>query len=148
MATYKTYRKEKWLFFFLSIAAYFVPFIVVTSVFFPMMDVTKGYKVAIGLAVVAINTVPFLMGVFRSFFAHFPLFNMLSIVFLILAAFFTMDVFRYYVEIFLWIETAAAVGSIAACILWHYYRKFGGWHESIKANVKSGAFVMKESDSK
>ena len=129
MATYKTYRKEKWLFFFLSIAAYFVPFIVVTSVFFPMMDVAKGYKVAIGLAVVAINTVPFLMGVFRSFFAHFPLFNMLSIVFLILAAFFTMDVFRYYVEIFLWI------------------RKFGGWHESIKANVKSGAFVMKESDS-
>ena len=72
---------------------------------------------------------------------------MLSIVFLILAAFFTMDVFRYYVEIFLWIETAAAVGSVAACILWHYYRKFGGWHESIKANVKSGAFVMKESDS-
>ena len=55
--------------------------------------------------------------------------------------------FRYYVEIFLWIETAAAVGSVAACILWHYYRKFGGWHESIKANVKSGAFVMKESDS-
>ena len=132
MATYKTYRKEKWLFFFLSIAAYFVPFIVVTSVFFPMMDVAKGYKVAIGLAVVAI----------------FPLFNMLSIVFLILAAFFTMDVFRYYVEIFLWIETAAAVGSVAACILWHYYRKFSGWHESIKANVKSGAFVMKEGDSK
>lgn len=144
MANYKTYRKEKWLYFFLSIAAYFLPFIVVTAVFFPMIQVAAGYKFALGLAIVAINTVPFLMGMFRSFFAHFPLFNMLAVVFLILAAFFTLDIFQYYVEIFLWIETAAAAGSIAACILWHYYHKFSGWYESIKANVKSGAFVMKE----
>ena len=148
MAKYKTYRKEKWLFFFLSIAAYFVPFIAVTAVYFPMMEVAQGYKVAIGIAVAAINAVPFLMGVSRSFFAHFPLFNLLAVLFLILAAFFTLDVFRYYVQIFLWIETAAAVGSVAACILWHYFRKFSGWQESIKANVKSGAFVMKESDNK
>ena len=148
MANYKTYRKEKWLFFFLSIAAYFVPLIVVTAVFFPMMEVAKGYKVALGIAVVAINSVPFLMGLFRSFFAHFPLFNMFAVAFLILSAFFTMDVFRYYVQIFRWIEVAAVAGSIAGCILLHYYRKFSGWHESIKANVKSGAFGMKESEDK
>lgn len=144
MAKYKTYRKEKWLCFFLSIAAYFVPFVAVTAAFFPMIEAEPGFKVAIGFGIAAVNAIPFLTGVFRSFFAHFPMFNMLAVVFLLLAAFFTFDLFQYYVEIFLWIETAAAAGSVAACILWHYYRKFGGWHESIRATVRSGAFAMKE----
>lgn len=142
---YKTFKKEKWLYFGLSIVAYFLPFIVVTAVFFPMIEAATGFKFALGLGVVLINTIPFLMGVYRSFFAHFPMLNMLAIVFLLLAVFFTMEIFQYYVQVFCWIEGAAALGSIASCILWGKFRKYSHWHESIKANVRSGAFVMKES---
>lgn len=138
MAEYKTYRKQKWLYFFLSIAAYFVPFIAVTAAYFPMIEAASEFKVAMGIAVVAVNAIPFLMGVFRAFFSHFPMFNMLAVVFLALAAFFTFDVFKRYVEIFLWIELAAAIGSVAACIFWHLHRKYAGWSESVKAIARSG----------
>ena len=84
---------------------------------------------------------------FRSFFAHFPMFNILAVVFLCLAAFFTLDVFRGCVDKLLWIELAAAVGSIASCILWGKYRKYSHYQKTMKATVGSGAFVMKE-DSK
>lgn len=143
---YKTYKKEKWLYFGLSIAAYFLPFVIVTAIFFPMIEASKGFKFAMGFGIVIINTIPFLMGIYRSFFAHFPMLNILAIIFLFLAVFFTMDVFQYYVEIFCWIEGAAAIGSIASCILWGKFRKYARWSESIKANVRSGAFVMRESE--
>ena len=42
------------------------------------------------------------------------------------------------------IEGAAALGSVVSCILWAQHRKYARWSESIKANVRSGAFVMKE----
>ena len=143
---YKTFKKEKWLYFGLSIVTYFLPFIIVTAVFFPMIEAATGFKFALGFWIVVINTIPFLMGVFRAFFAHFPMLNVLSIVFLFLAVFFTMEIFQYYVQVFCWIEGAAAVGSVASCILWGKFRKFSRWHESIKANVRSGAFVMQENE--
>lgn len=87
MSGYKSYRKEKWLYFVFCVLAYFLPFIIVTSVFFPMIEAAKGFKIAIGLGVVFINAIPFLMGIFRAFFAHFPMFNMLAVVFVALAAF-------------------------------------------------------------
>lgn len=124
--------KRKWLYFGLSIAAYFLPFIVVTAVFFPMIEAADGVKIAMGMGVVLINTIPFLMGIYRAFFAHFPMLNVLSVVFLCLAVFFTQEVFRYYVEIFCWIEAAAAIGSIASCILWAKFRKYAHWRENDK----------------
>ena len=144
MKNYKTFFKQKWLFFALSVVFYFVPFIVVTGCLLPFTEAASGLKWAIGLGVVLINAIPFLMGVFRSFFAHFPMLNILSFVFLALAAFFMLDYFRYYVEIFLWIELAAAIGSVAACICWAQFRKFTTWRESVKANVRSGAFKMED----
>lgn len=144
MSGYKSYRKEKWLYFVFCVLAYFLPFIIVTSIFFPMIEAAKGFKIAIGLGIVFINAIPFLMGIFRAFFAHFPMFNMLAVVFVALAAFFTFDVFQSYAYMFCWIEGAAALGSVVSCILWAQHRKYARWSESIKANVRSGAFVMKE----
>lgn len=146
MAKYKTFRKEKWLFFLFSIIAYFLPFVVVTACLFPMLKAAKGLKIAMGLGIVFINAIPFLMGVFKAFFAHFPFLNVLAIVFLFLAVFFTADTFKSSVDKLLWIEGSAAVGSIASCILWGFHLKYKRWCESIKANVKSGAFVIKEEE--
>ena len=141
---YKTFFKQKWICFALAIVFYFVPFIVVTACYLPLTKAARGTKLAIGLGIVLINAIPFLMGVFRAFFAHFPMLNILSFVFLALAAFFMLDYFRYYAEIFLWIELAAAIGSIASCICWAQFRKYSTWRESVKANVRSGAFELKK----
>lgn len=146
MSKYITYKKEKILYFIFAIAAYFLPFIIVTACLLPIVKVATGVKVAIGLGVLVINAIPFLMGVFKAFFAHFPMVNILAIVFIALAAFFMMDVFNACAEKLLWIELAAAIGSVVSCILWGQYRKYKGYNASMKATLKSGAFVMKEND--
>ena len=143
---YKTFKKEKWLFFALSIAVYFLPFIITTACFLPVMVASVGFKAAIGGAIIIINSIPFLMGIFKSFFAHFPMLNILAIVFLFVGAFFMMDIFQQYAEIFLWIEFSATLGSIVACVLWSRYRKYARYSESVKATVASGAFERKEED--
>lgn len=141
---YRTFKKEKWLFFALSIVVYFVPFIIVTACEFPLMrKADTGYKVALGILIVAINALPFLMGIFKSFFAHFPMLNIFAIGFCILGALFTFNIFAEYIDKFLWIEFAAAVGSVAACVFWGLHRKYARYAESIKANVLSGAFEPK-----
>lgn len=147
MADFKTFKKEKWLYFSLSIIAYFLPFIIVTACLMPLVSAAQGVKAAIGLGIVFINAIPFLIGVFRSVFAHFPMLNILSLAFLFLAAFFALDIFRACVDKLLWIETAAALGSVLSCIFWGKHKKYSRWRESVKANVRCGAFVMKE-DSK
>ena len=146
MAKYKTFRKEKWLYFVFSVIAYFLPFIIVTACLFPMVKTAKGLKIAMGLGIVFINAIPFLMGVFKAFFAHFPFLNVLAIVFLCLAVFFTADVFKSCVDKLLWIEGSAVIGSFVSCILWGKHLKYKKWSESVKANVKSGAFVLKEDE--
>jgi len=147
-ANYKTYKKEKWLYFALAIASYFLPFIIVTACLFPFMTkADAGYKVALGLLLVIVNGVPFLMGIFKAFFAHFPMFNVFAIGFCILGALFSFNIFSEYVDKFLWIEFAAAVGSIASCVFWGLHRKYARWSSSIKANVKSGAFTMNNTSS-
>lgn len=144
MSDYKTYRKEKWLYFAFSIIAYFLPFVVVTACLLPMVKAAEGFKIAMGLGIVVINAIPFLMGAFKAFFAHFPMLNILAILFLALAAFFTMDAFKNYVDVFCWIELAAAVGSVISCILWGQFRKYSDFNKSMRATLKSGAFVTKE----
>lgn len=144
MAKYKTFRKEKWIYFALSVISYFLPFIVVTACLLPMVKAASGLKIAMGLGIVFINAIPFFMGVFKAFFAHFPMLNVLALVFMWLAVFFSLDVFRSCMDKLLWIESAAAIGSVASCVFWGLHRKYARWSASVKANVKSGAFVMKE----
>lgn len=146
MAKYKTYTKQKWSYFGLSVIAYFLPFIVVTACLMPMVSEAEGLKIAIGFGIVFINSIPFLMGVFRAFFAHFPMLNILAAVFVFLAAFFTLDIFKSCVDKLLWIELAAAIGSMASCFLWGRYRKYAGYQKTMKATVGSGAFVLKEEE--
>lgn len=143
MADYKTFKKEQWLYFAFAILAYFLPFIAVTACLLPIVNVASGLKIAIGLGIVFINAIPFLMGVFKSFFAHFPMLNVLAIVFLCLAAFFTLDVFKNCVDKLLWIECSAALGSVVSCILWGKYRKYKQYAQSVAATVKCGAFSLK-----
>lgn len=144
---YKTFKKEKWLYFALSIVAYFLPFIITTACLLPVAEVSGGFKASIGLVIIIVNAMPFLMGIFKSFFAHFPMLNVLAIVFLFLGAFFMTDFFQKYAETFLWIELSAAAGSIVSCVLWGKHRKYARFSESVKAAVASGAFERKE-DSK
>ena len=116
----------------------------VTACLVPRTKAAKGTKWAIGIVGVLINAVPYLRGALRMFFSHFPMANILAFVFIALAAFFRLDFFQYYADIFLWIEFAAALGSIVSCFCWTKYKKYAHWRESVKANVKSGAFTMKE----
>ncbi len=146
MADYKTYAKEKRLYFAFSVIAYFLPFITVTASLLPMVEAARGLKIAMGLGIAFVNAIPFLMGLFKAFFAHFPMLNILAIVFLCLAAFFTLDVFKKCVDNLLWIELAAATGSILSCVLWAKYRKYADYNRTMKATVKSGAFIMKGED--
>lgn len=144
MAEYKTFKKQRFTYFWLAIAVYFLPFVIVTACLLPMVKMNGGLKIAVGLGIVIINAIPFLMGIFKAFFAHFPMFNVLAVVFLCLAAFFSLDVFQNCVEKLLWIESAAAGGSILSCIFWGKHLKYKKWNESVKATVGSGAFVLKE----
>ena len=138
MAEYKTYKKEKWLYFSLAFAAYFLPMIVVISVFFPIMEIGGGAKVGMGAVLIVVNSIPFLKNIFSSFLVHFPLFNVFCRGVSCGRRFFATDFFQYYVNVFMWIEFAAVVGSVLACVFWAKYRKYSQWRESVKAVGKSG----------
>lgn len=138
MAKYKTYRKQRYIFFWLSIVVYFLPYIIVTACLLPFVKTDEGVKWGIGLAVCALNAVPFVSGVLKGFRAHFPFVNLMAFIFLFLAAFFLSEVFQNYVYTFLWIELAAVIGSGAACVLWHYHRKYKRKSQTIGDVAKSG----------
>lgn len=148
MSNIKTYVKEKRTYFVLSVAFYFLPFTVTAACLLPFIKAVTGFKLALGFGIVVINAVPFLVGVFRWFFSHFPMLNFVSLLFLALEAFFRMEVFRIYADIFLWIELAAGVGSILSCIFWAKYLKYSAYNRTMKATLKSGAFVIKEDSDK
>ncbi len=141
--TYKTYFKEKWIFFILSVAIYFTPFVIVTACLLPFVNANSGAKLAIGLGIVVINSIPFLTGVFRFLFAHFPMLNIIAIVYMFLYGFFALDVFMQSRDTFCWIELAAAVGSVLSCIFWGLFLKYSDYRKSVKATVGSGAFILK-----
>ncbi len=142
MPKYKSFKKEKWIFFALSIVVYFVPFIIVTACLFPFMTkADAGYRWALGIVMVLINAVPFLMGIFRTVLAHFPMLNTVALVFCVLGLLFNFEIFAEYMDKFLWIELTAAVCSIASCVFWGLHKKYARYSESIKAAKKSGMFV-------
>lgn len=141
---YRTFKKEKWLCFALSIITYFIPLIIVTACLFPMMkNADTGYKVALGVFIVLINGLHFFVGIFKSVLIHFPMLNIFAIGFCILGALFSFQIFAEYMNKFLWIEAVAAVGSVVSCVFWCLYKKYSRYVESIRANVKSGAFKLK-----
>lgn len=144
MSNVRTYKKEKYLYFALSVVTYFLPFVITTACLLPVIKAAEGFKIALGLGVVVINAIPFLVGAFRWFFSHFPMLNFVALLFLDLEAFFRMDVFRTYADTFLWIELAAGVGSIASCVLWAKYLKYASYNKTMKATLGSAAFVLKE----
>lgn len=144
MSNVRTYKKEKYTYFALSVAAYFLPFVVTAACLLPFVEEKTGFKIALGLGIATVNAIPFLVGAFRWFFSHFPMLNFVALLFLALAAFFRMDVFRTYADTFLWIELAAGVGSIASCVLWAKYLKYASYNKTMKATLESGAFVTKE----
>lgn len=134
----KTYKKERFLFFWLAIFVYFVPYVIATACLLPFVKAVQGVKWAIGLSVAALNAIPFLTGIFKGFRAHFPFVNLLSFVFVILAGFFTLDLFENYVYTFLTIEAVALAGSIGACVLWHFHRKYKRKAQTVNDVIKSG----------
>ena len=138
MTTYKSYKKQRYLFFWLSLVAYFVPYIVATACLLPFMKAAEGMKWGIGLAVAALNALPFLGGILKGFRAHFPFVNMIAFVFVLLAGFFTLEVFHNYVYTFLTIEAAAVAGSLAACVLWHFHRKYKRKAHTVGDVIASG----------
>ncbi len=135
---YKTYKKQRYLFFWLSLAAYFVPYLVATACLLPFMKAAEGMKWGIGLAVAALNALPFLGGIFKGLRAHFPFVNVLALVFVLLAGFFTLELFSGYVYTFMTIEASAAAGSIAACVLWHFHRKYKRKSQTVGDVIASG----------
>lgn len=141
---YKSYRKQRYLFFWASIVVYFVPYLIATACLLPVMKATQGEKWAIGLAVMALNAIPFLTGIFKGFRAHFPFVNVIAFVFVILAAFFLSDIFQKYVYTFLTIESIALAGSIAACVLWFFHRKYKRKAQTVSDVLKSGLLDKEE----
>lgn len=141
---YKNFKKERRLYFALAVAAYFLPFVITAACLLPFVKAAQGFKIAAGLCIVIVNAIPFLTGIFRTFFAHFPMVNLLALVFLFLGGFFMTSVFRSCAETLLWIELAAAVGSIASCVFWALHKKYARYAESVKSAVASGAFSRKE----
>ena len=135
---YKSYNTQRFLFFWLSIAVYFLPYLIATACLLPIMKAAQGTKWAIGIAVLALNAIPFLTEIFKGFRAHFPFVNMIAFVFVILAGFFTLDLFSKYVYTFLTIEAVALAGSIAACVLWHFHRKYKRKAQAVSDILKSG----------
>lgn len=147
MKNYKTYQKQRYLFFWAALFVYFVPYVIATACLLPMMQAAQGVKWGIGFAVVALNAIPFLQGVFKSFRAHFPFVNLLAWLFVFLAWFFTMKLFSDYVYTFMTIELTAAIGSLVACILWFFHRKYKRKARTVSDILKSGLLESDEDES-
>ena len=138
----KTFKLQKWLCFGAAIAFAFLPTIIAIACVFPFIkNADTGYKVALGTVMVIINTVPFMMNAYKGFIAHFPFLNTFAICFCLLGAFFSLEFFSEYQGKFFLIEGVAALGSIAACVCWALYKHYAHYVESVKAGIKSGAFV-------
>ena len=135
---YKTYKGQRYCFFWATLASYFMPYIAVTAALLPMMTESTGMKWGIGLAVVLLNALPFLRFAMRAFWVYFPFVNVTAVVFVALAGFFLLDVFKDYVYTFMTIELTAAAGSVFACVFWGLHQKYKRQNLTIKTVVKSG----------
>ncbi len=136
--SYRTYKKERYIFFWLTIITYFVPVIAVTAALLPFVTVSNGAKLGIGCVVVLLHLIVFLCGFLLKFFAHFPFFNGYAVVITALSYFFTLEVFADYVYTFRWIGLAMTLSSIAACVLWVFHNQYKRKSQTVNDVIKSG----------
>lgn len=134
----REYRRAKWLCFAFSILSYFLPFIIVTVCLIPAVKTDSGTRCAMVISIILLNALPFIGGMIRHITAHFPMINFLSIFFLLLYSFFTMQIFQNYVYKFCWIELSAALGSVVSCVFWNKYKKNARKLEIAKTNKEMG----------
>lgn len=139
----KNYKKQRYCFFYLTIAAYFLPYIAVTAALLPFTPESQGVKWGAGVLIVLLNALPFAYGVFHRFLAKVPFINFLAVVFVALSGFFSLDFFADYVYTFAWIEAAAAVGSVAACTFWLLHLKYKRQAQTVETVKKSGLLDQK-----
>lgn len=132
------YRAAKWICLAASVLFYFLPFIIVTACLIPVTQQSEGTSFALGLAIIGLNSLPFIGGIFKSIFAHLPMINGLSIVFLMLYSFFTLQLFQDFVSVFCWIELSAAIGSVISCVFWVLYLKNKSRLDIAKTNKQMG----------
>ena len=138
MAEYRNYKKQRYIFFWLTILAYFVPVIAVTASLLPFVVASHGVKLGIGCGVLLLHSLIFVCGIFRKFLAHFPFFNGWAVIFTALSYFFTLQIFNEYVYTFRWIATTMALSSLAACVLWIFHNKYKRASRTVRDVVKSG----------
>lgn len=134
----RTYRKEKYIYFWLTFAFYFLPFIIATACLLPFVEESTGTKWSIGLAVVLVNMLPFVGGVFRVIFSHTPFINLPAILFSAFSMFFTAPLFSDYVYTYATIMNCAALGSILATVFWSLHRKYKTKADTVHTVLKSG----------
>ena len=136
--TTRDYKRKSICYFWLSILSYFLPYVAATAALLPFMEEATGMKWGIGLALVAINAIPFVLGVLRNFLAHFPFVNWFALVFIMLSGFFQMQAFRDYVWTFTVIESLVFLGGAVACIFWSKRRKYKAKAETGKTMHEMG----------
>lgn len=136
--TPKAMKVRRYAYFWCAIIFCFVPHVVVTACLLPFMVESAGLKWGIGIALVFINTIPFVFGFFKSFFIHFPFFNWIALIFICCAGFFTLDVFADYVYTFKVIESVSVAGGILACVFWGLHRKYKAKDGQVKTMRQLG----------
>ena len=144
----KTYKWQRYLFFWLSIVAYFVPYVVATASLLPFMQVGEGLKWSIGITIVALNSIPFVWGIFRGFTSRFPFVNFFSMGYVLIDSFFTTPVYSDYKYSFKVIGWLANIGAIASSILWYLHLKYKQKNQTVSTVVKSGVLEAKEEGKK
>lgn len=142
MSKVRTFRKAKWLCFAGAISCWFLPTVITVSCLFPLIEnADTGYKTAVGTLLIVVNALPCLLNSFKSFTIHFPFMNWFAIGYCMLALLFSLDFFADHQWKILVIEGTAALGGIVACIFWALFKKYSTYAASIKATIKSGAFI-------
>lgn len=147
MPKHNTFKKEKWIFFILTVFIYFVPFIVVTACLFPMMKkADAGYRWALGIILVLMRVIPFVLRSLHSLVAHCPMLDLTSIVLFVVAFLFRFEIFADYQDKFLIILAVSALSSIISTVLWFLFKYFNKQAGIIKTVDKSGIIVMKNEE--
>jgi hypothetical protein len=142
VATVNTFRVRKWAFFGASILCYFLPIIITTAILVPAtqaeVKTSGGMQWTFGLVVVALNSLPFVSGILRRFFANMPMINTMSFVYTITYLFLSIPAFSAYADILFKIGIAADIGSVAAMFSFDRYKKNATMLLAAKTNKKMG----------
>ena len=135
---YRTYKKERYIFFWMTIIVYFVPVIAVTASLLPMVVASQGTKWGVGCTVMLLYSLVFVRGFLYKLLVHFPFFNGWAAAGILISSFFTLDFLSKYRFTFMWIMGTMFVSGFAACVLWIFHNKYKRAAQTVKTVVKSG----------